>query len=234
MAFEAKTHGGIEKRRTVDGYYQKGVEGFISQKERALHSAANWRMVAMMALALTFISFGASIYFASRSTLVPYIVEVDEKSGAIISTSKILDKSEAGNKQKEYFIWQIIRKVRTLPKDIIVYENNWTEAYAFLDNATSEKMNDMAIRENHKDRLEGGETTMLALKSITPLSGREDTYNVRWIEMNYDSSGKKFSEYELESFFSVEQVPLNEKTIYVNPLGIKVKDFTMSQVNRNG
>ena len=95
-------------------------------------------------------------------------------------------------------------------------------------------MNDMAIRENHKVRLEEGETTMLALKSITPLSGREDTYNVRWIEMNYDGSGKKFGELELESFFSIELVPPKEETMYMNPLGIKVKDFTMSQVNRNG
>lgn len=234
MAFEIETHGRLNKRKTPEGYYQKGVDGFISQKERALHSAANWRIIGMLALALTFMSFGATVYFATRSTLVPYIVEVDEKSGAVISTSKILDKSEAGSRQKEYFIWQIIRKVRTLPKDMIVYENNWTEAYAFLDGATSEKMNDMAIRENHKVRLEEGETTMLALKSITPLSGREDTYNVRWIEMNYDGSGKKFGELELESFFSIELVPPKEETMYMNPLGIKVKDFTMSQVNRNG
>ena len=233
MAFEIKTHGRLQMRKTNDGYYQKGVDGFISQKERALHSAANWRLIAFLTLLLTFISFGATVYFASRSTLVPYIVEVDEKSGAVISTSKILDKSEAGSRQKEYFIWQIIRKVRTLPRDIIVYESNWTDAYAFLDSATSQKMNDMAIRENHKERLEEGHTTMLSLKSITPLSGREDTFNIRWIEVSYDGNGKKLAEYELESFFSVELAPLNEKTIYVNPLGIKVKDFSMSQVTRN-
>lgn len=233
MAYEVKSHGQMQKRKIVDGYYQKGVEGFISQKERALHSASNWRFIALMALLLTFFSFSATIYFATRSTLVPYIVEVDEKSGAVISTSKILDKSEAGSRQKEYFIWQIIRRVRTLPKDMVIYENNWNEAYAFLDAASSQKMNDMAIRENHKRRLEEDETTMLSLKSITPLSGREDTFNVRWTETSYDGSGKKIAEYELESFFSVEVDRLDEKAVYVNPLGIKVRDFSMSKVTRN-
>lgn len=234
MAFEAQSHGRLKKRKTPDGYYQKGVDGFLSQKEKALHSAANWRMFAVLTLMLSMLSFCSTIYFAARSTLVPYIVEVDEKSGAVISTSKVLDKSEAGSRQKEYFIWQIIRKVRTLPKDIIVYENNWNDAYAFLEGSSSQKMNDMAIRENHKGRLEEGQTTMLSLKSITPLAGREDTYNVRWIEVNYDAGGKKLVEYELESFFSVELAPLKEETIYVNPLGIKVKDFSMSQVRQNG
>ena len=46
----------------------------------------------------------------------------------------------------------------------------------------------------------------------------------------HDTSGKKQAEYELEAFFSVEQMPLDEKTMYINPLGIKIKDFTMSQV----
>jgi type IV secretory pathway TrbF-like protein len=73
-------------------------------------------------------------------------------------------------------------------------------------------------------------TTMLSLRTITPLAGRDDTFNVRWAEVSYDTSGKKQAEYELEAFFSVEQVPLDEKTMYINPLGIKIKDFTMSQV----
>ena len=113
---------------------------------------------------------------------------------------------------------------------MIIYESNWNEVYTFLDPASSQKMNDMAVREDHRNKLRNGITTMLTLKTITPLSGRDDTFNVRWAETRYDVDGKKLGEYELEAFFTVEQRALDERTVYSNPLGIMVKDFNMSQV----
>lgn len=230
MAFEVVQQNMKKNETMPESYYQRGINGFISQQGLALESAAQWRKFAIGLLLISLVSISAAIYFAMRSTIVPFIVEVDNRSGAVISTSKVLAKTEATTKQTEYFIWQLIRKARTLPKDVIVYENNWNELYAFLDNASSQKMNDMAIREGHKEKLRNGVTTMLSLRTITPLAGRDDTFNVRWAEVNYDTSGKKQAEYELEAFFSVEQMPLDEKTMYINPLGIKIKDFTMSQV----
>ena len=64
------------------------------------------------------------------------------------------------------------------------------------------------------------------------LSGRNDTYNVRWVETHYDGNGAKIGEYELEGFFSVRQGTLTESTVYSNPLGILVVDFNMSQIMR--
>lgn len=70
----------------------------------------------------------------------------------------------------------------------------------------------MANREHHRQKLQEGTTTMLTLKAITPLSNQEDTYNVRWSEVRYSSDGKKSDEYELEAYFTMQQVPLDEKT----------------------
>lgn len=229
MAFEPVHQDRTPDDHMPDSYYQKGIDGFLSQQGVALHSAANWRFFALGLLLFSFCCLGSTVYFATRSTIVPYIVEVDNSTGAVISSSKVLARSVADNKQIEYFIWQLIRKTRTLPKDMVVYENNWNEAYTFMNADTSQKFNDMAIRENHKDKLKEGRTTMLTLKTITPLAGRDDTFNVRWSEIHYNSDGQKKGEYELEAFFSVEQAPLNEKTVYSNPLGIKIKDFSISQ-----
>ena len=129
----------------------------------------------------------------------------------------------------EYFIWQIIKKTRTLPKDMVLYESNWNEAYTFLTSETSTKMNDMAVREKQEQKLKDGKTTKLDLKSITPLAGQDNTFNVRWNEVTYDNNGRVLTEYEMEAFFSVEQTALDENTVYSNPLGIRVKDFTISQ-----
>lgn len=230
MSFDHRTQGLTPNRKMPDSFYQNGFKQYMTRWGYAVHSAANWRFFALVLLLLNFCMLSSTVYFATRSTIVPYIVEVDNSSGAVISTSKVLARSEANKKEIEYFIWQIVKKTRTLPKDMIIYESNWNEVYTFLDPASSQKMNDMAVREDHRNKLRNGITTMLTLKTITPLSGRDDTFNVRWAETKYDVDGKKLGEYELEAFFTVEQRALDERTVYSNPLGIMVKDFNMSQV----
>ena len=211
-------------------YWNRGVEGFVSKWGYALHSAANWRFFALGMLAANVCLIASVTYFATRSTLIPYIVEVDNSTGAVISTSKMMTRSEANRKEIEYFLWQLVKKTRTLPKDMVIYAANWKDAYAFMDSATAAKMNDMAVKEKHQDKLKQGVTTMLTLKTMTPLAGRDDTYNVRWTETHYSAQGGKIGEYELEGFFSIRQGSLSEETIYSNPLGLVVVDFNMSQL----
>lgn len=232
LNFEVKSQKDIPEKEIPENYYSKGIDGFVSKWGYALHSAANWRFFALGMLITNVALIGAVTFFATRSTLVPYIVEVDNSTGAVISTSKMITRSEANRKEIEYFLWQLIKKTRTLPKDMVIYASNWKDVYTFLDTATARKMNDMAIKENHQGRLKNGETSMLTLKAMTPLSGRNDTYNVRWVETHYDGNGAKIGEYELEGFFSVRQGTLTESTVYSNPLGILVVDFNMSQIMR--
>ena len=229
MAFDPKPQNYTPDDHMPEDYYNKGVNGFLSVVGASIASAANWRFFACGLLLFALTCLASTVYFATRSTIVPYIVEVDSRTGAVISSSKVLARAQADSRQFEYFVWQVIRKTRTLPKDIVLYKENWTEAYTFMNSEVSQKFNDMAIRENHQTKLAEGRTTMLSLKSITAVAGREDTFNVRWIEVNYDNDGRKLGEYELEGYFNLEQVPLDEKTVYYNPLGIRIKDFSMSQ-----
>lgn len=228
--FEHKPQNHTSMREMPETFYQEGFNKWSSQQGQALYSASNWRFFALFLVLMNLISISGMWYFASRSAVIPYIVEVDATSGAVISTSKVLNSNTASRKEIQYFIWHIVKNARMLPKDMVVYEAHWSELYSFLGTNASQKMNDMAIRENHKQKLKDGVTTMLTMKSITPLSGKDDTYNVRWAEVQYAYDGSKIAEYELEAYFTVEQVPVEEKQMQVNPLGIMVKDFNMSQV----
>ena len=228
--FKTKSQNDVSEKEMPQDYYNRGMEGFVSKWGYALHSAANWRFFGLGMLVTNVCLIASVTYFATRSTLVPYIVEVDNSTGAVLSTSKMITRSEANRKEIEYFLWQLVKKTRTLPKDMVIYAANWKEAYTFMDSSTANKMNDMAVKEKHQEKLKSGVTTMLTLKSMTPLSGRDDTYNVRWTETHYDAQGDKQGEYELAGFFSVRQGALSEDTIYANPLGLIVVDFNMSQL----
>lgn len=220
----------VPNDKTPETHYKAAQDEFTRTVGTAKAAAANWRLMAFGLLFLSAVSLAGTYYFANRATIIPYIVEVDSKTGALISTSKVYDRSQANRQEIEYFIWDLVKKSRTIPKDIILYEKNWSDVYTFLDTQTSQKFNDMALREHHKEKLQSGITTMLALKSITPLSNQDNTFNIRWSEIKYDADGKKSGEYELEAYFTMQQLPLDERTVYINPLGLKVKDFNISQV----
>lgn len=228
--FEHKTQNFTSDKTNSDDIFMQGFEKWSSQQGMALHSARNWRFFALFLVLTNIICVAGMWYFANRSTVVPYIVEVDATSGAVLNTSKVLNKNIASRKEIEYFIWHIVKNSRLIPKDMVVYESNWSELYAFLGTNASQKMNDMAIREDHKSKLKDGLTTMLTMKSITPLSGKDDTFNVRWSEVQYAFDGSKIMQYDMEAYFTVEQVAVEEKMMQVNPLGIMVKDFNISKV----
>ena len=217
---------------TPETAYNRAQQEYDKRSGTAKAAAANWRLIAFCLCFITLISNGAAYYFANRSVIVPYIVEVDARTGAVISSSKVYDRSTANQKEIEYFSWQVIKKSRTLPKDVIVYETNWNDVYTFLDSASSQKFNDMAIREDHRGKLALGITTMLNLQQITPVSGNDNTFNVRWNEVTYNADGSKAGEYSLEAYLTVQQLSPTEKDINVNPLGLKIKDFNISKVQQ--
>lgn len=230
--FENKNQNNYPAEEIPETPYHQAKQEYDRRAGTYKANASNWRLMAFCLLMVSVASIASSYYFASRSTLVPYIVEVDTKNGAVLSTSKLNERSQANSKEKEYFIWQIIKKARTIPKDVVVYENNWNEVYTYLNSSSSQKLNDMALREGHKEKLINGITTMLNLQQITPISNNDNTYNVRWNEITYAPDGKKTAEYALEAYVTIQLSNSSEKTMYINPLGIMVQDFTMSKVQQ--
>ena len=73
MAFESKFQSRVPDDSMPDSYYQKGVNGFLSQMGLSLHSAANWRFFAISMLCVNVFAVGMVSYLGVRSAIVPYI-----------------------------------------------------------------------------------------------------------------------------------------------------------------
>ena len=101
MSFEHRTQGLTPDRKMPDSFYQNGFKQYMTRWGYAVHSAANWRMFALVLLLLNFCMLSSTVYFATRSTIIPYIVEVDNSSGAVISTSKA-ERQKNKNASKRY------------------------------------------------------------------------------------------------------------------------------------
>lgn len=189
----------------------------------------NWRMMACISMVLNIALVCGIAFIGSRSSIVPYIVQVDDKSGAVLSVDRVDARSQANETEIEYFLWNVTRKARTLPKDLVIYKQNWDEVYAYLDQSCANKMNNMAISEDYQTKISNNYTTMLKLKGFNKYSGQNNTYQIRWDETMYDATGKVISNYSMEAFYTIDFVAVTNENIHLNPLGIQIKDFSISQ-----
>lgn len=229
MAFNNKPVDYKTGKETPETPYSMANEVWDKLFGAATVRYKNWRMMACMSMVLNIALVCGIAFIGSRSSIVPYIVQVDNQSGAVLSVDRVDARSQANETEIEYFLWNVTRKARTLPKDLVIYKQNWDEVYAYLDQSCANKMNNMAISEDYQTKISNNYTTMLKLKGFNKYSGQDNTYQIRWDETMYDATGKVISNYSMEAFYTIDFVAVTNENIHLNPLGIQIKDFSISQ-----
>ena len=229
MAFNSKPVDYKTVKELPETPYSKAGEVWDKLFGAATVRYKSWRMMACISMVLNIALVCGIAFIGSRSSIVPYIVQVDDKSGAVLSVDRVDARSQANETEIEYFLWNVTRKARTLPKDLVIYKQNWDEVYAYLDQSCANKMNNMAISEDYQTKISNNYTTMLKLKGFNKYSGQNNTYQIRWDETMYDATGKVISNYSMEAFYTIDFVAVTNENIHLNPLGIQIKDFSISQ-----
>ena len=229
MAFNSKPVDYKTVKELPETPYSKAGEVWDKLFGAATVRYKNWRMMACISMVLNIALVCGIAFIGRRSSIVPYIVQVDDKSGAVLSVDRVDARSQANETEIEYFLWNVTRKARTLPKDLVIYKQNWDEVYAYLDQSCANKMNNMAISEDYQTKISNNYTTMLKLKGFNKYSGQNNTYQIRWDETMYDATGKVISNYSMEAFYTIDFVAVTNENIHLNPLGIQIKDFSISQ-----
>lgn len=229
MAFNNKPVDYKTGKETPETPYSMANEVWDKLFGAATVRYKNWRMMACMSMVLNIALVCGIAFIGSRSSIVPYIVQVDNRSGAVLSVERVDARSQANETEVEYFLWNVTRKARTLPKDLVIYKQNWDEVYSYLDQSCANKMNNMAIAEDYQTKISNNYTTMLKLKGFNKYSGQDNTYQIRWDETMYDATGKVISNYSMEAFYTIDFVAVTNENIHLNPLGIQIKDFSISQ-----
>lgn len=188
-----------------------------------------WQQIAFCLLVLCLLLVGFAIYKETKSIIAPYFVLVDAETRAPLEIKKIDgEMMEVGEKEIQYFLSDIVRKTRLIPKDPIVYENNWTAVYAFLTAESSQKMNAVIAEEKQAEYLKNGNTSQIQINSVSRISSM--TYQVRWTEYTYEKGGKPLETYRMIGTFEIKlKTPQDEKTLLVNPLGIYIVNFSWSK-----
>ena len=175
----------------------------------------------------------ALTYFAIRTNIKVFLVQVDKTTGAPMEVN-VLTKSnvKVGEKETKYFISKFILDVRTLPKDTAYYDNKLKENAFFLTQNSQKKLDAMIQETGTIQMLADKITTNVNIVSANKLTNTSNTYQVRWKEKQFSEIGMEIQDASYLGVFTVEYVnEKNEELVAKNPLGIIIKDFTISREN---
>jgi type IV secretion system protein VirB5 len=188
-------------------------------------NARHWRL-GFFALLFACLSLtGGVIYAMTRSLVEPVVITVDKTTGV----TNVIGKASTQHyvpQQAEiaYFLGHLIRLLRTVPLDPVVVRSQWNEAYRFLRQSASAKLNAWARGPDSRLSKVGQETVTVELQSVLPISA--DTYELRWSQSSFQHEGALLETTTWTATVSLEfEPPATEEDIAVNPLGIYVKDF---------
>ena len=210
--------------------YQKAAQVWDERIGSARVQARNWRVMAFGCLALAGVVSGGVIWQAGRSTITPYVVEVD-KLGETRAVGPAIADYNPTDAQIAYTLARFIENVRSLSIDPIVVRRNWLRAYDFTTTEAANTLNEYA-RENDPFSKVGQRTVAVEVTSVVRSSA--DSFDVRWREQTFENGSRASTARYSAVLTILLERPTTEEALRKNPLGIYIRALNWSRDNIPG
>lgn len=186
------------------------------------------RMIVGLILVIIVLSVGLVIQ-SLKSTVIPYIVEVDHVTGEVKNIGKVQEQNRAPKDiEIKYFLRRFIINMRGIPLDPVAFKTQWQTAYAFLTKNAAAKMTSQVQSEDIAS-LFGKKTVQVNIISVLPMEGG-NSYQVRWNEEEFAIGSGQKTTVPMSGVFTVTTIPpKDEETSAVNPFGIYFSDFNWTK-----
>ena len=199
--------------------YEKAVEAFENQLlniSKALHT---WKILAFICLGIAFLALSGNIYLSTRSTLIPYVIEVDEAGNAKAINPAYQKNYEPKEEFLIYSLKEFVRNFRWISLDPVVQNSLYSKAMNLLTE-------EISLEENLSNLIQEKYTRDVQINSAIKVAGTKNTYQIKWREILYSSSGDILLNKTLVGIFtiSIEQ-PKTLQELDRNPLGVYIVDF---------
>lgn len=206
--------------------YEKAVEAFENQLlniSKALHT---WKILAFICLGIAFLALSGNIYLSTRSTLIPYVIEVDEAGNAKAINPAYQKNYEPKEELLIYSLKEFVRNFRWISLDPIVQNSLYSKAMNLLTEPMQKKLKEISLEENLSNLIQEKYTRDVQINSAIKVAGTKNTYQIKWREILYSSSGDILLNKTLVGIFtiSIEQ-PKTLQELDRNPLGVYIVDF---------
>jgi type IV secretion system protein VirB5 len=166
------------------------------------------------------------VYESTKSTIEPWIIEVDSTTGEVRQAGAISEvKYTPDEKVITHFIGEFIVNTRSMPLDPVIFKNNWNKAYSFLTKNSAAKMSSM-MKTDQMTADFGNRTVQVSITSILPIDGSNSSYQARWTEEIFVVSTGEKKSVPMTGTFTVTNIESKDKAaLLANPLGMYFTDF---------
>lgn len=205
--------------------YQRAAQVWDDRIGSARVQARNWRLMAFGCLLLAIGLSAGVIWQAGRSTITPYVVEVDTL-GEVRAVGPAIAVYEPTDAQIAYHLARFIENVRSLSIDPIVVRRNWLRAYDYATSRAAATLNDYA-RTNDPFAQVGSRTITVEVTSIVRAS--DDSFEVRWREETFENGAFASGTRYTGVLSIILERPRTEEALRKNPLGIYVHALNWSR-----
>jgi type IV secretion system protein VirB5 len=192
---------------------------------KSLHS---WKLAFFSLFILFAITLTITLYLSTRSTLIPYVIEVDKTGNAMAINPAYHVNYFPKEAQEEFFLKELVRNVRSISRDNVLNGRNYKKNLFFLRDNATKKYAQLISDENLTKLVQEGVTRDIKIISTNKLT--PNSYQIRWNETVYNHNGDilKIEKIIGIFYFKVKQ-PKTIKELDNNPLGILVQDFSISK-----
>lgn len=205
--------------------YQKAAQVWDERIGSARVQARNWRLMAMGCLALSAGLSTALAWQSTRSSVAPYVVEVDNL-GAAQAVAPALAEYRPTDPQIAWHLARFVENVRQVPADPIVLRQSWLSAYDFATDRGAIALNDYA-RVNDPFALVGDTQVSVEVSSVIRAS--DTSFRVAWVERRYENGQLAATERWTAILSVVVQPPRHAERLRANPLGVYVHAINWSR-----
>ncbi|SFQ64088.1 type IV secretion system protein VirB5 [Roseivivax halotolerans] len=205
--------------------YQKAAQVWDERIGSARVQARNWRLMAMGCLVLSAGLSAALAWQSTRSSVVPYMVEVDNL-GAAQAVAPALAEYRPTDPQIAWHLARFVEHVRQVPADPIVLRQNWLRAYDFATDRGAVALNDHA-RVNDPFAQVGD--TQISVEVSSVIRASDTSFRVAWIERRYENGQLAATERWTAILSIVIQPPRDAERLRANPLGVYVHAINWSR-----
>ena len=187
--------------------------------------ARNWRLAFFGMLALSGSLAGGLVWQSARSSVTPWVVEVDK-----LGAARTVAPAEAGFRPSDPQIaWHLahyIGQVRSLPADPVVLRQNWLEAYNFVTDKGALALNDYARAAEPFGRIG---RSQVSVDIVSVIRASDDSFRITWVERRYVDDVLATTERWSAIVTVVLQRPTDAERLKKNPLGIYVHAINWSK-----
>lgn len=190
--------------------------------------AHNWRRIAVGLIVVCIALAGGLVVQSMKSQVIPYVVTVDKSTGEIEKAGAFTNSDYTpGEAEIKYFLAQFIKNARSIGYDPVVYSNMQDTASHFLTQTAAQKYNS-TLEKDLQDKV-GKYTVSVKNISVQKVPESDNSYLLRWTEEVVRINSSEYQDIPMSGTFSYTQLPVEEKDLLVNPLGIYITGFDFTQ-----